>query len=134
MTRTIKLEGRNGAFFARCTLRASPDIEMWGIVDSGASVTFLAPSMCDRARLKYKGTQDGVVCVHGKRHADLGVRFYRAAMTLGNVTVNDRVYEYDGKLGFGGIQAHAILGRNILCNFDVNLGWLDGKGVLESRA
>lgn len=69
---TIRLEERNGLFFAKCVLHATPNIEMWGLVDSGSVVTFLTSSICDRAGLKYKGKQPGIVCSHGEssRHKD----------------------------------------------------------------
>ncbi|MDD9814297.1 MAG: hypothetical protein OXU37_08575 [Thaumarchaeota archaeon] len=38
---------------------------------------------------------------------------------------------YDGRLMAGEINADAILGTNILCNFDGRLNWSAGTGSLE---
>ncbi|RNJ74921.1 MAG: hypothetical protein EB824_02570 [Thaumarchaeota archaeon S15] len=128
---SVELKMRNGLFFARCTLNADTNIEMWGIVDSGSRTTFLTSAICDRAGLKYKGKLKNIVCSHGKSHRNLEVPTYRSTITLGNVTVKCTSPAYDGRLMAGEINADAILGTNILCNFDGRLNWSAGTGSLE---
>jgi len=128
---TMRLEERNGLFFAKCVLHATPDMEIWGLVDSGSVVTFLTSSVCERAGLKYKGKQPGIVCSHGKSHRDIKIDTYRSVITLGGITVKCTSLAYNGRLGAGGIRADAILGHNVLCHFDGSLGWKGRTGTLE---
>lgn len=129
---TVKLEARNGMFFAKCALNATPDIEMWGMTDSGSAVTFLTSSICERAGLKHKGHSKKLLCSHGKRHG-MAVPTYRGAITIGGVTVKCVSLAYDGKLGAGGIRADATLGTSVPCNFGGDLGWGNGTGIRATQ-
>jgi len=61
----------------------------------------------------------------------LTVPTYRSTITIGSVAVKCISLAYDGRLCAGKIRADAILGTNVLSNFDGELGWRSGAGTLE---
>lgn len=127
----ILLQVREGVFLAKCKLVGQVKMNILGIVDSGSSVTFVSTHACERAGLKYKGSVKKIMCVHGKAHRQIDVKRYRGTVIVGTKTGSGLVYELDVRPSVMGLRADAVLGRDVLRNFDAGLGWRAGTGFLE---
>jgi len=127
----VPLQMRGGVFLAKCKLVGQGKTDILGIVDSGSSVTFVSTHACGLARLKYKGSEKKFMCVHGKAHRQIGVKRYRGTVTVGTGSGSGFVYALDVRPTVGGLRADAVLGRDVLQNFDVGLNWRAGTGFLE---
>lgn len=73
----IPIKKRGDKFLVECTLEELGETKLLGIVDPGSSLTFVSSKICERARLKFKGDMDKLMCVHGKSHAKVSVPYYR---------------------------------------------------------
>lgn len=71
------------------------------------------------------------MCVHGKAHRQIGVRRYRGSVVVGTERGGSFVYALDVRPAVKGLRADAVLGRDVLRNFDVGLNWRSGAGFLE---
>lgn len=71
------------------------------------------------------------MCVHGKAHRQIDVKRYRGTVIVGTKTGSGLVYELDVRPSVMGLRADAVLGRDVLRNFDAGLGWRAGTGFLE---
>jgi len=120
-----------GVSMAGCWLRGREGIDLLGIVDSGAPVTHAATEARRRARLEPTGKSRAFMCVHGQNHAGIATSSYRGKVTLGARSGTETVYEIDARLVVGGRSVGAVLGRDVLQNFDVGLNWRSGTGFLE---
>lgn len=127
----IPLQKRGDVFLAKCKLVGQRKMDILGIVDSGSSVTFVSTHACELAELKYKGSEKKFMCVHGKAHRQASVKRYRGVVTVGEVSGSGLVYELDVRPAVKGLRADAVLGRDVLRNFDVGLNWRAGTGFLE---
>jgi len=122
----IPLQLRNGVYLVTFTINGKH--KLLGIVDSGASSTHVTAEARKRAGLEYTGTARKFMCIHGVIHKDLKTRSYHGMVTLGTKSGSGIVYETVAPLVVGGQRVDAVLGRDILCNFNVSLCWKDGTG------
>ena len=128
---SIPLQEHGGMFLAQCTMNEWPGHELVGLVDSGAAVTMVARSVCERARLKCTGMYHKVGCIHGESHTNTRVRTYHCTIVVGGKTGPGLVYELGVGVEINGISIDAILGHDVLKYFDVRLNWKGGFGSIE---
>jgi len=107
-------------------------LEIMGVVDSGASITYVTKDVRKRAGLEPTGDSQRFLCVHGKNHAGIETKSYRGVVTLGTVYGNGTVYELDARPTVGGLRVGAVLGRDMLHSFNVALNWKDRTGFLAA--
>ncbi|MDD9825542.1 MAG: hypothetical protein OXU86_02015 [Thaumarchaeota archaeon] len=116
-------------YLAACMLNGQH--RLLGIVDSGASNSYVTAETRKRADLEPTGRSQTFMCIHGMLHKDARLTAYRGLLTLGTRSGSGTVYEIDARLAVGGLSVGAVLGRDVLRNFNVALNWLDGTGFLE---
>lgn len=123
---------RNGVYLADCVIGGKNRLETPGIVDSGASVTYVTMDALSQAKLEPTGEAQKFLCVHGKNHAGIETRSCHGAATLGTKSESRKAYATDARLAVGGLRAGAVLGRDVLCHFNVDLHWMDGTGLMAA--
>ena len=64
---SIPLQEHGGMFLAQCTMNEWPGHELVGLVDSGAAVTMVTRSVCERTRLKCTGIYHKVGSVAARK-------------------------------------------------------------------
>ena len=128
---SVLLQEHGGMFMAKCMLNEWPGHELLALVDSGANATFVAASICKRARLKYRGTKDNLGCIHGEGHRGVEVGIYQGTIATGGKTGAGTVYALNDGVEIGGISIDAVLGHDVLKYFDVRLNWKGGFGSME---
>lgn len=126
----IPLQKRGDMFLAECSLEELEGVKLLGIVDPGASTSYLASKVCERAQLKYRGTRSDILCVHGKEHRALKVKYYRGTITVGTKSGCGTVYAIDIRPRITGVSVDAILGNDVLHHFNIALNHRDGTGFL----
>jgi len=126
----IPLQKRGDMFLAECSLEGLEGVKLLGIVDSGASTSYVASKVCDRARLKYKGSRSDILCVHGKEHREIDIEYYRGTVTVGTKSGCGMVYKIDIRPRIAGVSVDAILGNDVLRHFNIALNHRDGTGFL----
>lgn len=126
----ISLQKRGDTFLAECSLEEMGGVKLLGIVDSGASTSYVASKICDRAQLKYRGTKKSILCIHGKDHRMLGIRYYRGTITVGTKSGCGMACEIDVRPKVEGTSVDAILGNDVLRHFNIALNHRDGTGFL----
>jgi len=124
----IQLQTKNGVYLAACMLNGQH--RLLGIVDSGASNSYVTAETRKLANLEPTGRSQTFMCVHGILHKDLKLIAYKGMLTLGTKSGSGTVYEINASLAVGGLRIGAVLGRDVLRNFNVALNWLDGTGFL----
>ncbi|RNJ71308.1 MAG: hypothetical protein EB833_06605 [Thaumarchaeota archaeon S13] len=127
----IHLQLRDGAYLASCKIVGRRLVDIVGIVDSGASVTYVTMETLKLAKLEPTGEAQRFLCVHGQSHAGIETRSYHGTITLGTGSGSGKVYAIDARLAAGDQSVGAVLGRDILRNFNVSLYWKNGIGFLE---
>jgi len=128
----LRLHLRNGVYLADCVIGGKNRLETLGIVDSGASVTYVTTDTLSQAKLEPTGEAQKFLCVHGKNHAGIETRSYHGTVTLGTKSGSRKAYAIDTRLAVGGLRAGAVLGRDVLCHFNVDLHWMDGTGLMAA--
>lgn len=128
----LRLHLRNGVYLADCVIEGERRPEVLGIVDSGASVTYVTMDTLRQAKLKPTGEAQKFLCVHGQNHAGIETRSYHGVITLGAKSESGGVYAIDARLSAGDLSAGAVLGRDILRHFNVDLHWMDGTGLMAA--
>lgn len=101
-----------------------------GIVDPGASTSYVTSKICERAQLKYRGARKDILCVHGKGHRELGTKYYRGTTMVGTKSGCGVVYEIGVRPRVAGAVVDAILGNDVLRHFNIALNHRDGAGFL----
>jgi len=127
----IPLQAADGRFAAKCSLLGSPNQDLLGVVDSGATVTCVDVRTRKRAGLKFAGESVRLKCVHREHHVVLDTYFGHID-TCGR-TEHTRVFELDmgPESDAGGINA--ILGWDVLGGLRVTLDGPGGTGAIERR-
>lgn len=128
---SLPLQVADGRFAARCSLLGNPDQELFGVVDSGATVTCVDARVCRLANLRFSG--DVILkCVHQSHRDVVSTRF--GEIRICGMTVRTTIHELDmePESGRGGINA--ILGWDVLGRFTVTMDGPGGVGALERRA
>ena len=131
MVTAMPLKMRGDTLLANCALGGPSGIKILGVIDSGSSISFLSETACERAKLKYKGSENKFMCIHGKGHRKIDVRCYRGVIVVGTKAGSGTVYALDVRPTVNGMRVDAVLGRDILRHFRVTLDWRDGTGWLE---
>lgn len=127
----IPLKKHGVAFLVECSLEELDGVKLWGIVDSGASITYVTSKIRERAQLKHKGTRKDILCVHGKNHKSLGIKYYRGKIAVGTKSGCGTVYEINVRPKVAGISVDAILGHDVPQHFNIALNHRDATGFLE---
>jgi len=127
----VRLRLVAGVFLDECELRGKEGLSLLGIVDSGASPTYVTVEARRSAHLEPTGRSKTFMCVHGKNHAGIATRSYYGRVMLGTKSGGGIVYEIDAPLAVGGLRVGVVLGRDMLQHLNVALNWKDGTGFLE---
>lgn len=74
---------------ADCALVGNHRLEILGLVDSGASVTYVTAEAHKRAGLEPTGKSQKFMCGHGQHHAGIETKSYFGVVALGTVRKRD---------------------------------------------
>ena len=127
---SLPLQVANGSFAARCSLQGNPDQGLFGVVDSGSTITCVDARTCDRAGLKFAGDSDKVRCVH-RSHREV-VRSYLGHIDICGRTAHTTVYALDMGPECERDGTNAILGWDVLEDFRITMDMPGGTGVMET--
>lgn len=117
-------------YLADCTIRGKHRLDLLGVVDSGSSITHVTTDARKRAGLEPTGYSQKFLCVHGQNHAGIEPKSHHGVITIGTVSGDGTACELDASPAVGGLRIGAVLGRDVLQHFNVDLHWRDGTGLL----
>ena len=126
---TVRLQRHGDMFLSRCALAERPGYELVALVDSGAADTFISTNTCQLAGLQHMSSSGNVGCIHGDEHMMVEVARYRGTLILDGHATHKAFFAMPDPV-IGGMYLDAVLGRDVLCHFDVRLNWRDGFGTM----
>ncbi|RNJ72778.1 MAG: hypothetical protein EB824_05555 [Thaumarchaeota archaeon S15] len=129
---SLPLQVANGRFAARCSLQGNPDQAIFGVVDSGSTITCVDTRTCDRADLEFAGDSVRVRCVH-RSHREV-VRSYHGHIDICGRTAHTTVYELDMGPECERAGINAILGWDVLEDFRITMDMPSGTGAMDLLA
>ena len=129
---TLEKNGKNDAFFVDIKIRGKTEATFKALIDTGASVSYVVNDGCLDNGLVFRGTNKDVVCIHGKKHSGFSVPVYRGDILIGDIlTPNVIIIGLGDDVTMGSEKIEAVLGRNILKRFEVNLDWKNCRGEMN---
>jgi len=125
----ITLHKEENAFFVKLTINEKP---FEALVDSGAQMSYLNYQKCVENGLVCRGGRKGLTCIHGTLHMNLEIPVYEGKIELGDFSQDNKIFFSLGDdVSIGLKKIEAIIGRDIMKNFSVNLDWKNCTGELE---
>jgi len=131
---SIKAQKKEGdAFFVKVTVKGKTTKDLEALIDSGATHSFVANSECLDNGLIFDGARSGLLCIHGTQHKGVEIPVYKGELELGDFSQKDiEIFGLDDTVTVGSKKIEAVLGRNMLSHFTVNLDWKNCKGELSN--
>jgi len=125
------LSKEENAFFVNVQVKGIPK-PIDALIDTGAKHSFVSNKICIDNKLDFKGAFGGSMCIHGLVHNDVKIPVYETEITVGSFTRNLRINGLSEGLTVGSKKIEAVLGRDVLENFVLNLNWITCTGKLEN--
>ena len=128
---SLSLQVANGSFAARCYLQGNPDQGLFGVGDSGSTITCVDAQTCDRAG---KFARDSARARHVHRSHREAVRSYLGHIDMCGRTARAAAYSPDmgPECERGGTGA--IPGRDVLEDFRITMDMPGATGAMEPSA
>lgn len=119
------------AFYVSLLVKGKSQKTLDALIDSGARSSYVANNICIDKGLRFVGSRSGGTCIHGKIHENLKVPVYKGNIEIGTFSKEIDVIGLSDDITVGSEKVDAIIGRNILQNFTVNLDWKNCKGDMK---
>ena len=128
---SLSLQVANGSFAARCYLQGNPDQGLFGVGDSGSTITCVDAQTCDRAG-KFARDSARARRVHQSHRG--AVRSYHGHIDICGWTAHTTVYELDMGPECERAGINAILGWDVLEDFRITMDMPSGTGAMDLLA
>jgi len=129
---TIPLSKESNAFFVDITVKGTTKEKMKALIDSGASISYVANGKCIDVGLTPKGSRSGITCIHGKSHNQVKMPLYEGEIIVGgNSNHKMKITGLSDDLIVASQKIEAVLGTDILKKFSAKLDWKNCNGELN---
>jgi len=123
----MNLNAHGDAFIVDVSFSGTKQIQVEALVDTGAETSFLDEEICQDVGLNLDGAT-GINCIHGERK---NMPVFKGKVKVAGRTIESRIVAIPSSLVIlPGTNTKAIIGRNILGEFIINLDGPCKKGSI----